>query len=302
MKRVYIDNNNSLNNKMIRNCSDINLVDCASDSDIIISQSTINYKDLINKTIYVAAEPPRTSHRLWCYSNFDECLLVVCYNPDSDKPNQIPFTPDDSPQYYPTKPDAYVQMEKQRNFNRSVFYAGRTNPNELISDRLGGHNIQPLRQIIGDYIIEELPGSRFIGIGWGDQNSKVKFWRKDKQDQIEESGCGFVLALENTIYPNYISEKIWDGINSDRVTLYLGDPNIENHIPLNCFIDLRPYYDKTCKKFDNEGVVRRIKEITVDEYNDILGNAREFRKTSVGKYQYYMDLLTKKLINFIIEY
>ena len=78
------------------------------------------------------------------------------------------------------------------------------------------------------------------------------------------------MALENTLLPNYLYEKIWDGFISDKVTLYLGDPKIEEHIPLDCFIDLRPYFNRETKEIDVLGIVKRLKEMSQEEYDSIL--------------------------------
>jgi len=299
IKKVYIDGRNLLDNELIEKHSFIELVNSDVDADIIISQSTVKNIDLIHKTIYIAAEPPRTEHRIWCYSNFNKFKFVVCRN--AKNLNEINFTPDDSTQYYPTKPDAYIQERKDLTLkNRGIFFAGIMNTYENIRDECGGYSITHLRRIMAEYFSEKLPASKFMGIGWNGQTEKAQRWRKDKHDKIKEYDVDFVLALENTIHSNYISEKIWDGINSDRVTLYLGDPNIEKHIPLNCFIDLRPYYNLETREFDLNKLYNRLISLTQKEYNEIIYNSREFRKTCEGKHSYYRNLLTEKIIKFIV--
>ena len=143
--------------------------------------------------------------------------------------------------------------------------------------------------------------SKFIGIGWFGQTTKLNGWGVDKRNQINETNCDFVLALENTCYPNYISEKILDGFMLDRVTLYLGDPNIEKHIPLECFIDLRPYYNFKTKVFNFDGLGKKLNEMTQLEYDEIILNATKFRATIAGKHQHYDELLTHKILDFIKE-
>lgn len=302
--KIFFDGRNNLNEKLIRNNDIFNIVDCAENSDIIISQSTVNYPKLLHKTIYLSVEPPRTSHRIWCYDNYDFFKLVVCHNPDKNKLNQIPFTPDNNVQYYPYNSNAY-QLNNRNDTTlktRSVFFAGNIKRNSVeTTNYKDSVNISKLRYIIGDYLIDKSKHNKFIGIGWNNQTSKVNDWRRNKMIEIEESGCDFVLALENTIYPNYLSEKIWDGINSDRVTLYLGDPNIEDHIPLNCFIDLREYYNTKTGDFCLFSFYNKLESISQLEYDEILFNARELKKTTFGKQLYYMNLLTTELITFIIN-
>lgn len=291
-----------INKKIIMSSPFIKTVDSPIEADIIITRDTVVNLNLLYKTIYIATEAPRTSHRKWCYSHFDDFKLVICHNPQEGKINQIPFTPDDAAQYFPYKADAYKQERNNTTIkNRGIFFAGKILNREIDLGTNGGHNICPLRKTLGEYFIKNLPNSKFVGIGWNGQTSKSSMWRRDKQVEIKEADCDFILALENTIYPNYLTEKIWDGFNSDRVTLYLGDPNIEKHIPLNCFIDLRPYYNLETRQFNLEDLYKRIKYISQEEYDDILANAREFIKTTSGKYNYYLDLLTDTIIDFIIK-
>lgn len=304
MKKVCITERNGLDERMLRNHPDIKIVDNVYSADFIISQSTITNINLLNKTIYIGYEPPRTIHRMWCYDNFDRMHTVFCYNPDPTKPNQFPFTLDDSSQYYITKADPYepITREYTKFNNRGVFFAGHINIYDNSPDNNGGINITTLRKIIGNYILKEFPGSIVKGIGWFGQTTKPEDWRTNtKKNSIINSDCDFVLALENTIYPNYISEKIWDAFNTDRVALYLGDPRIEHHIPLNCFIDLRKYFDIKTKQFDLEGLGKRLREMTQEEYDEILNNARKFRETAKGKHEYYQKNLTQRIIDIILK-
>lgn len=305
-KKVFIPERNNLNEKLIAEHPEIEIIDNPDDADFIIAQSTCRYPQFMHKTIYIAVEPPRSEHRIWCYNNFDNFKLVVCHNPDPSKSNQIPFTDDDSPQFYPTRPDPFEFYTREDTSirNRGVFYAGMINIYNDSPDACGGINITPLRNILGEYFKNTTPfkkDSIIIGIGWDGQKKKVSNWREDKHRKIRNSKCDFVLALENTIYPNYLYEKIWDGFACDRVTMYLGDPRIEHHIPTNCFIDLRKFFNVKTKKFDIEGLGNYLKNMTQKKYDRILKNARKFRETAKGKHQYYRDRLTNHLIKYILN-
>lgn len=303
MIKVAITERTNLNENMIKDHPWIEVVEDPSEADFIIAQSTVRFPQYMDKTIYLAVEPPRSDHRMWCYSRFDKFHTVICHNPDPEKPNQIPFTPFDEAQFYPTYADPYPFHTREDTSirNRGVFYAGLINSYENTPDLFGGYNITPLRKVLGNYFKKEFSDSIIIGIGWNGQSTKVDNWRSDKHEQIMKSNCDFVLALENTSYPNYLYEKIWDGFACDRVTMYLGDPNIEKHIPLNCFIDLRPYYNFKTKEFDVEALGRRLKTMTQDEYDTIIKNMREFRVKAKGKYRSYMDMLTFTIIQIMVE-
>lgn len=297
--KLAITERTNLNEKMFADAFE--LTKDIEEADFILSQSSILFPQHLNKTIYIAIEPPLAQHRIWCYSQFDNCHMVITHNPDKNKKNQFPFTKSDETQFYPTRADPYdfVTRKDTAIRNRGVFYAGMRGFYESQPDAHGGINITPLRTTLGEYFIKEFPNSKIIGNGWGGQKIKVGNWREDKIKQIEESKCDFILALENTIFPNYLYEKIWDGITNDRVTMYLGDTNIEKHIPLNCFIDLRPYFNKETKEFDCESIGKRLREMTQEEYDEILNNARKFRETSKGHYIRLQDELTQFIIDRI---
>lgn len=301
--KVYIDGGNRLNMEMLRENSMIEITSDHQTSDVIISHATVTYPEFRHKTIYLSNEAPRTSHRKWCYSHFDDFKLVVAMAPENGKKNQISWAPDNAIQFYPTRADAtnLIRRTDTKIKTGGVFFAGHVCTNDIIADTHGGYDILHIRRVLGEYFIQNFPGSKIIGIGWNNQTEKARAWRDDKFKQINDSECDFVLALENTIYPNYLSEKIWDGIVSDRVTLYLGDPNIERHIPLNCFIDLRDYFDINTKQIDVVEIGKRLKSMPQSEYDTILNNARNFFQTSIKKFQYYRDLLTKQIIEFLVS-
>lgn len=51
----------------------------------------------------------------------------------------------------------------------------------------------------------------------------------------------FSICYENCSSNGYITEKIFDSFFSGCVPIYLGAPNIDKYIPLNCFIDFRDF-------------------------------------------------------------
>lgn len=51
----------------------------------------------------------------------------------------------------------------------------------------------------------------------------------------------FSICYENTAFPGYITEKIFDCFFSGVVPVYLGAPNVLSHIPGECFVDKRKY-------------------------------------------------------------
>jgi len=58
----------------------------------------------------------------------------------------------------------------------------------------------------------------------------------------------FTFCLENSVFPGYVTEKIFDAMFAGSVPVYLGAPDVLNFIPKNCFIDLRDF--KSLKELD----------------------------------------------------
>lgn len=299
--KVHFSTPTELNIQIFKD-NGIEILETPDMADYIFASIECKYKDRLDKTIYIAREPPKEPNVSWYYNNFDKFKLVVAYDPDPSKPNQIPYNPPTFPNwtYLPSNKN-FVFRENTKIRNRSIFFAGTTK----VHDDQPYKNtvrIRHLRKIIGTYFLDNFPGSVCVGIGWNNQRERDKLWREDKYRKIKESETDFVLSLENTIMPNYITEKIWDGFATDKVTLYLGDPNIDTVIPKNCYIDLRPYYDLNANKFDLEGLGDRVKKISQEEYDAIIKNARKIRNWYVEDKFYYKNLLTKTIINKIKEW
>ena len=51
----------------------------------------------------------------------------------------------------------------------------------------------------------------------------------------------FCLALENSIAPDYVTEKIFDALRAGSVPVYLGAPNVRDFVPQASFIDVNAH-------------------------------------------------------------
>ncbi len=63
-----------------------------------------------------------------------------------------------------------------------------------------------------------------IGQGWAEQPPRQSLpdWHLDKLLRLDQ-GFGFVGAMENTLLPNYVTEKIFDAYAVGAIPLYLAD-------------------------------------------------------------------------------
>ncbi len=96
------------------------------------------------------------------------------------------------------------------------------------------------------------PGFILRGVGWEQtMNGKCCWYRKpiryadppsSCEDKLSVLGeCRFALAIENVVYPGYVTEKIYDVFRSGAVPVYMGAPDIEDFVPADCFVDYRHF-------------------------------------------------------------
>lgn len=282
------------------NLNGIELTETPKNADFIYSISTVDYQNMIHKTIYFCREPPLNNSILWCYQNIDKFYLAISYYLKEGLSNQVLHNNSDFPNWVSVPKNLQKITRKNTKLRtRGIFFAGTTK--ERLRQNLpdGIVTISHHRKLLGEFFLNNFKDSLIVGIGWNGQTEKCKNWDIDKFSQIENSNADFVLALENTIMPNYLTEKIWHGFFSDRVTLYLGDPNIDNYIPNNCYIDLRPFYDKKSDNFDLTGLRERIESISQEEYDYILNNARNIRSTFTLKRDFWRKKTTLNVIEKI---
>lgn len=63
--------------------------------------------------------------------------------------------------------------------------------------------------------------------------------REEKIEFISRSR--FTIAIENTAYPGYLTEKIFDALEAGSVPIYYGDPHAARYVNPKAFIDLRDF-------------------------------------------------------------
>ena len=69
-----------------------------------------------------------------------------------------------------------------------------------------------------------------------------KIWKKFADDKpATMSEYTFALCFENAIWPGYVTEKIFDCLQVGTIPVYLGAPDIEEDVPLDCFVDARKF-------------------------------------------------------------
>ncbi|MBI5732375.1 hypothetical protein HY967_00230 [Candidatus Jorgensenbacteria bacterium] len=78
---------------------------------------------------------------------------------------------------------------------------------------------------------------------WNKFGAVKKSWRGyiegDKLEMLAK--YKFAIAFENSSYPGYVSEKIFDCFLTGVVPVYLGAPDVTEYVPKDCFIDMREF-------------------------------------------------------------
>lgn len=93
-----------------------------------------------------------------------------------------------------------------------------------------------------DFISELMKHMSIDSYGASQKNSKVDkdVGRSTKLETI--STYYYYLAFENSIYPDYVSEKLFDGLIAGTVPVYLGALNVADFLPAdNCIINVSDY-------------------------------------------------------------
>jgi hypothetical protein len=69
-----------------------------------------------------------------------------------------------------------------------------------------------------------------------------RVWRGSTNDKIGTLGkYRFAICYENQILRGWITEKMFDCLRAGTVPVYWGAPDIETHVPADCFIDRRQF-------------------------------------------------------------
>ncbi len=76
------------------------------------------------------------------------------------------------------------------------------------------------------------------------------------------SNYRFALCFENTAFPGYVTEKIFDCFVAGCIPIYLGAPDIKNMVPAGSFIDARDFRDFA----GMESFIRALKPEVAREY------------------------------------
>jgi len=120
-------------------------------------------------------------------------------------------------------------------------------------------------------------GFDLYGRGWDKAPFKESYKEaiaKSYQGAVDDKfkilkGFKFTICFENSIFPGYITEKIFDAIFAGSIPIYLGAPDIKKYVPADVFIDFRDF-----KNYND--LYNFILSIDEEKYNNYLKAMRSF--------------------------
>ncbi|MFB9077337.1 glycosyltransferase family 10 domain-containing protein [Flavobacterium procerum] len=199
------------------------------------------------------------------------------------------------------EPITKISPEKTKKAVVLMSYYGGVNAPKLIRD---GENIDLIA--LRAHIATEGHKSSIMDIygkGWPEgmskENSRAGEWRTRKQTLLDP--YKFNLCFENTIAFNYLTEKIWDSIESYCLPIYYGEgTNVYEIFPENSFIDYSKFnnpkelFDYMEQMSDNEYLLRLNKCISV--YNSISEKGPDLENSERRK---ILDKIVEKLYSIV---
>lgn len=182
-----------------------------------------------------------------------------------------------------------------KKFLTALISTAKTNPfdyKELISERLKAIEFFSKTKEIDLY-----------GLGW-DKLPPFPYWilkktikkiykgKADSKYQIL-SQYNFSICYENSVFPGYISEKIFDCFFAGNIPIYFGAPDIEEYIPKDCFIDMRDFKNYT----ELRDFLKSLGKAEIENYKEKGRQFLESEKFRPFSKEHFAELFVKSCLN-----
>ena len=141
----------------------------------------------------------------------------------------------------------------------------------------GVKEIYAQRQKVINFMANHPKDFDLYGFGWekGGKNEEErqniqKVYRGSVTDKVSTlRQYKFAFCFENSMFPGYVTEKIFDVMYAGCVPVYNGAPDIASFVPENAFIDVRDFKDY-------EALFNFLKSIDQRTYQKYLQNIQSF--------------------------
>jgi hypothetical protein len=139
-------------------------------------------------------------------------------------------------------------------------------------------------------------GFDLYGRGWDGLNLIKRHINKFYKGTIEDKfatirNYKFTICFENSIFPGYVTEKIFDAIFAGSVPIYYGAPDIIEYIPAKAFIDFRNF-----KNYDE--LYSYISSISEEKYNSYLCAMKDFISSEAYQ-RFSQENFSREIINIL---
>lgn len=178
-------------------------------------------------------------------------------------------------------------LSKEQFFLRKPLILMQTHKQHPDPHCLYGKRVEAIR------FFERAAGGEFdlYGRGWYGMPS----YRGAVTNKLETlSNYRFCIAFENCDNATgYITEKMLDCLLAGVVPIYWGAPNVTDHIPKDCFIDVRDF-----NSYDD--LLKFVRDIDYGKYLQYLGAMNTFLASSKSE-QFRNDWYVKQILQHIQE-
>jgi hypothetical protein len=133
-----------------------------------------------------------------------------------------------------------------------------------------------------------------LGVSYRDYRSALQCYQGRCENKIDKlAKYRFSICYDNTIFPGYITEKIFDCFYAGCVPVYLGAPDICNYIPKECFIDKRQFSNYK----DLDQFLSQVGPVEFEGYHQAISN---FLNSKAFE-PFYQGYFARKLLSAVQE-
>ena len=144
-------------------------------------------------------------------------------------------------------------------------------------------------------------GFDLYGKGWdkgGKTGQETEAIKRSYRGMVEDKlpvlrQYKFTLCFENSVFPGYVTEKIFDAMFAGSVPVYLGAPDITDLVPKDAFVDIRDFKGLS-------GLLSFLENMDETTYNAYIGNIGRFLN-SPQFYRFMQESFVGEVLKIVNE-